>query len=149
MWEDHMCPLIFIGSSGIPVDTKLNSSAGDIHINILMHYYFMTITIRLLLLLFVVYSAHNNREMNYYLLLLIWLCSHLKKAVFLDVTPCGSCKLTYRGTYRLRYQDNTNQLAWNNVSSNWQHYTTCRTQLGDWVLEWRMASSGMLALWLL
>jgi hypothetical protein len=43
----------------------------------------------------------------------------MKNAIFWDVTPRGSCKNRRFGeTYRLRHQDDKNQLARNSVSSN-------------------------------
>jgi hypothetical protein len=42
-------------------------------------------------------------------------------AIFLDVTPCGSCKnLHYGGVYHLLHQGDKNQRARSGVSSNQQ-----------------------------
>jgi hypothetical protein len=44
-----------------------------------------------------------------------------KNAIFLDVTPRGSCKnWRFRGMYRLHQQGNKNRRARNNISSNQQ-----------------------------
>jgi hypothetical protein len=43
----------------------------------------------------------------------------LKNAVFLDATPCGSCKnRRFGGTYRLHHQADKNRWTRNNFSRN-------------------------------
>jgi hypothetical protein len=43
----------------------------------------------------------------------------MKKAVSLDVTPCGCCKnRRFGGTYRILHQDEESQRARSNVSGN-------------------------------
>jgi hypothetical protein len=55
----------------------------------------------------------------------------MKNAVLWDITPCcGSCKNRRFGrTYRLHRQDGRNQLAMNNVSSNFQLIVFLRSAL--------------------
>jgi hypothetical protein len=48
--EDLMCLLVFIHSSGMPVDLELNVNIRDIYINILLFYHFRTTIIIIIII---------------------------------------------------------------------------------------------------